>query len=331
MKILLPFLGVMGLVIVAFVGVELLNLQYLFGVIIPYVAFITFMVGVALRVLKWGKSAVPFCIPTTSGQQKSFSWIKHNRFDNPSNNLEVVGRMALEVLLFRSLFSNTASSLKKEEGDLVHGSSKWLWIAGLAFHWSFFILVFRHLRLFIDPIPPMLYLVDSLDGLMQVGVPVLYWTGLIFLISATYLFIRRAVIPQVRYLSLPNDHFPLLLLIVIALTGLVMRYFIKVDIIYVKDLTIGLFKLNPVISHHLGLIFYIHLFMVSVLLIYFPFSKLMHAAGVFLSPTRNMPNNSRRIRHINPWNYPVKVHSYEEYEDDFREKMKGVGIPVEKE
>jgi hypothetical protein len=36
-------------------------------------------------------------------------------------------------------------------------------------------------------------------------------------------------------------------------------------------------------------------------------------------------------RHINPWNAPVKVHTYAEYEDEFRAKMKAVGLPVEKE
>ncbi len=69
----------------------------------------------------------------------------------------------------------------------------------------------------------------------------------------------------------------------------------------------------------------------SVLLIYFPFSKLMHAGGVLLSPTRNLPNDSRIVRHVNPWNYPVKVHTYTEYEDHFREKMVEAGLPVEKE
>ena len=79
------------------------------------------------------------------------------------------------------------------------------------------------------------------------------------------------------------------------------------------------------------MIFYIHLFLVSVLAIYFPFSKLMHLGGVFLSPTRNLANNSRAQRHINPWNPDIKIRTYEEYEDEFREKMKSVGLPVEKE
>ena len=69
----------------------------------------------------------------------------------------------------------------------------------------------------------------------------------------------------------------------------------------------------------------------SVLLAYIPFSKIMHAGGVFLSPTRNMASNNRSERYINPWNYPVKTHTYEEYEDEFRDKMKEAGIPVDKE
>ena len=74
-----------------------------------------------------------------------------------------------------------------------------------------------------------------------------------------------------------------------------------------------------------------HLFLVTILLAYFPFSKLMHFAGVFMSPTRNLANNNRMKRHINPWNYPVKVHTYDEYEDEFRDLMKAAGLPVEKE
>ncbi|MBI5749766.1 MAG: menaquinol oxidoreductase, partial [Nitrospinae bacterium] len=75
----------------------------------------------------------------------------------------------------------------------------------------------------------------------------------------------------------------------------------------------------------------IHLFLVCTLFIYFPFSKLVHMAGVFMSPTRNLANNSRMQRYVNPWNYPVKIHTYSEYEEEFRGKMKKAGIPVEKE
>ena len=93
----------------------------------------------------------------------------------------------------------------------------------------------------------------------------------------------------------------------------------------------GIISFHPVIPQGIGVLFYIHLFLVSILLAYFPFSKLMHAPGLFLSPTRNLANDSRARRHINPWGYPVKVHTYEEYEDEFRDAMKEAGVPVERE
>ena len=97
-------------------------------------------------------------------------------------------------------------------------------------------------------------------------------------------------------------------------------------------LAMSLFCLKPSApAENIGVIFYIHLFLLSTLFAYFPMSKLVHLGGVFMSPTRNLANNSRMKRHVNPWNYPVHVHTYEEYENDFRKKMKEAGIPVEKE
>jgi hypothetical protein len=87
----------------------------------------------------------------------------------------------------------------------------------------------------------------------------------------------------------------------------------------------------PVLPKAGGALFYTHVALVSVLLAWFPFSKLMHMGGVFLSPTRNLANNSRMKRHINPWNPTVAVHSYEEWEDEFRVKMIDAGLPVEKQ
>jgi len=150
----------------------------------------------------------------------------------------------------------------------------------------------------------------------------------------TYLFFRRLYYPHVRYISLASDYFPLFLIIAVVLSGFLMRHFFKVDLLGVKDLATGLFSFRPVSGETLsgiGLAFYAHLFLVSCLIAYLPFSKLTHMAGIFLSPTRNLANNSRIKRHINPWNYPVKVHTYEEWEDEFRDLMKDAGMPLEKE
>ena len=166
---------------------------------------------------------------------------------------------------------------------------------------------------------------------LKAGVPTLFLTDGLLLVSVTYLFFRRVAIPYLRYISLPADYFPLLLILAIGLSGFLMRHVYKVDLFKVKELALGLVQFRPQAPEGIGWIFYMHIFLVSVLLAYFPMSKLMHMGGVFLSPTRNLPNNTRMRRHINPWNYPVKVHTYEEYEDEFRDRMKAAGIPVEKE
>jgi nitrate reductase gamma subunit len=238
--------------------------------------------------------------------------------------------MALEILFFRSLFRNT--NLELQGGPrVIYWSAKWLWLGGLAFHWSFLVIVTRHLRFFTEPIPFFVHLADKLDGLFEITVPTLYLTDAVIVAALTYLVLRRIMAPKIRYISLPSDYFPLLLIISIALSGVLMRHIWKVDLISIKELAMGLVSLNPSIPEGIGLIFYIHLFLVSVLITYFPFSKLMHMGGVFLSPTRNLANTNRSQRHRNPWDYPVKVHPYEEYEEEFREKMKMAGIPVEKE
>lgn len=300
-----------------------------FGIVIPYAAFIVFLSGVVYRMLKWAKAPVPFRIPTTCGQQKSLPWIKANPLDNPHNTIGVIGRMALEVLLFRSLFRNTKVELKSQRP--VYGGAKWLWLAGLAFHWCFLFIVLRHLRFFSEPVPFLVKLLATLDGIFEIGVPTLYLTDVVLLMSVTYLLLRRIVIPQIRYISLAADYFPLALILGVALSGVLMRHFYKVDLLEVKELAVGLVIFQPHITQEIPPIFYIHLFLVSVLFAYFPFSKLMHIGGIFLGPTRNLANNNRMHRHTNPWNYPVKVHTYEEYEDEFRDKMKAAGLPVEKE
>ncbi len=330
MSALFSLFAVIVLILFAFIGAQLAGLHLLFGVLIPYLAIAIFVIGVISRVVKWGRSPVPFRIPTTSGQQKTLPWIKHSKLDNPSGTLGVIGRMLLEVLLFRSLFSNTDFELK-DGPKLAHGSTRWLWLGGLVFHWSFFVVVLRHARIFMEPVPSFIASIEIMDGFMQVGVPGLFISGVILLLAVTYLFLRRVFIPEVRYISLAADYFPLFLIMAIAITGILMRYIIKVDVVSIKALTVGLTNFSFTVPDGLGVVFYIHLFLVSTLLAYIPFSKIMHFGGVLLSPTRNLANNSRMKRHINPWDYPVKLHTYEEYEDDFREKMKGAGLPVDKE
>jgi nitrate reductase gamma subunit len=333
-----PLFAVIALVIVAYVGYQA-NLQFVFGVVIPYLAVLLFVEGMVYRLIQWARSPVPFRIPTTCAQNRTLPWIKKNvgeKLDNPEKTLHVIGRMALEILLFRSLFRNLRTELKRDPDNpettrLVYWSNKWLWLGAIAFHYAFLIIILRHLRFFTEPVPGFVHGLEGMDGIFQIYLPTIYLTGFILLVALTYLLVRRVVNPELRYISIAGDYFPLFLILAIGLTGVLMRYIYKVDIIAVKELAIGLATLKPHVPEGIGVMFYIHLFLVSVLFAYFPFSKLMHAPGVFLSPTRNLASNNRWVRHINPWNYPVKFHPYMEHEDKYREPMKDVGIPVEKE
>ncbi len=313
-------------------GLTLIGMQSVLGVVFPAVAFIVFVVGFVWKLVYWAKSPVPFAIPTVGGQGKSLDFIKPNRLDAPTSNMAVFGRMVLEVLTFRSLFRNTNAVRTEINGvpRLTYYSSKWLWLFALIFHYSFLLILFRHMRFFLEPVPACVQVLEFVDGLFQIGAPRFYITNALIVAAVVFLILRRLMNPKTRYISLTNDYFPLFLIAGIVLTGICMRYFDKVDIAQVKVFTMGLVTFNPVSAEGIGNIFFIHLAFVSVLFMYFPFSKLMHMGGVFFSPTRNMKVNTREYRHINPWNPPKKYRTYAEYEDEFREPMAEAGLPLDK-
>ncbi|MGD1986991.1 MAG: sulfate reduction electron transfer complex DsrMKJOP subunit DsrM [Desulfobacterales bacterium] len=337
-RYIVPLIAVIVLFLIAYLGAQVSGLQYVFGVVVPYLAILTFVVGFAYRVISWTRSPVPFAIPTTGGQQKSLPWVQHSQFDNPVKGWQVVGRMALEILTFRSLFRNTRMKLT-QGGRLAYQLEIFLWVGALAFHYAFLVVLIRHLRFFTEPVPYFVQLVENIDSffrveiiypLLKFGVPGVYLSGFVLLAAVSYLFLRRLFVRQVKYISIASDYFPLFLIFGIAFSGILMRYFTKTDVTAAKELTLGLITFRPTIPDGISAVFFVHVFLVSILIAYFPFSKLMHLGGVFLSPTRNMPTDTRARRHVNPWNYPVPVHTYEEYEDEFREKMVEAGLPVEK-
>jgi len=328
MNVLVSLGAVTGLFLVGWLGAAA-GMQWAVGVVLPYVAAVLFLGGLILRVLSWANVPVPFRIPTTCGQQRSLSWIKSQKLENPHNTLSVIGRMVLEVLFFRSLLRNTKSELV-EGRRLVYATDLSLWLGALAMHWSLLFIVIRHLRFLTSPVPGLVTLLERTDGFFEIGLPAVFVTTLIFLAALAYLLARRLVTAQVRYISLVGDYFPLFLLLGIGASGFCLRHLFKTDVAGIKEFAMGLVRFAPVVPDSVSPLFFGHLFLVAGLLAYFPFSKLLHAPGVFLSPTRNLANTNRSVRHVNPWDYPVKVHPYAEYEDEFREKMKAAGVPVEK-
>jgi nitrate reductase gamma subunit len=284
----------------------------------------------AARILRWARAPVPFRIPTTAGQQRSLPWVEPARLDNPSSALGAAGRVALEVLTFRSLFRNTRAQLH-EGPRLSYGEDKALWLAALAFHWSLLVVLVRHLRLVLEPVPGALAALVAVDGFFEVTTPALYLTDVTVVAALAWLAGRRLLDARIRFISLVEDHFVLGLLGAIVVTGLCMRYVTAVDVPAVKALALGLATLAPVVPEEITALVFVHLTLVSVLAACLPWTKLVHMAGIFLAPTRNLPNDTRRRRHVNPWNGPRSVHSYEAWEDENRAELRTAGLPMEKD
>jgi nitrate reductase gamma subunit len=329
MKATLPLLAVLAMAAFAVLAGHTHPGLVLLTVFVPYVAFAVFLLGFCYRVLRWAWTPVPFRIPTTCGQQASLPWIKSATLDNPTTGWGAFRRMALEILLFRSLFRNNRARL--HDRRLVLGEDGVLWLGALAFHWSLLAILLRHLRFFVQPVPVFVSAIEKLDGIFQVGTPALYISDVIIVGALLYLVTRRFRDPIVRYLSLPTDYLALFIFLGIVISGLLMRFVLRVDVVAVKQFALGLAVFHPAVTSSLTSIFLIHLFLVNTLAAYFPFSKLMHMGGVFLSPTRNLANNNRSKRHVNPWNYPVTTHSYAEWEREFADKLKAAKLPLEAE
>jgi nitrate reductase gamma subunit len=183
-------------------------------------------------------------------------------------------RMAREVVFFESLFR----------------SSKWTWIFGWTFHFALLLVVLRHMRYFQEPVWLPVVLVQPFGT----------YAGFAMVAALGGLWARRWLVDRVRYISTPSDHLMLALLIAIGITGLGLRFVAHTDIVAVKAFMLGLmrFDIQPLPT---DLALLVHLGLVALLMIIFPISKLLHAPGLFFSPTRNQADNPREVRHISAW------------------------------
>ena len=192
----------------------------------------------------------------------------------PTTSSGVFFRMVREVLLFESLFK----------------SCRWTWIFGYLFHFTLALVIIRHLRYFTEPIWWWVALVQPFGK----------YASFVMLVGLTGLLVRRIFVDRVRYISAPSDYLMLLLFLGITISGILMTFVDNVDVISLKIFFLGLmyFDWQPIPSHPL---LTIHLLLVALLMVVFPFSKLLHVPGVFFSPTRTMPDNPREMRHEAQW------------------------------
>lgn len=229
-----------------------------------YAATAILVIGVVRKIVQYAKTPAPLKIPTMPA---------------PVTQAGVVVRMASEVILFNSLFK----------------SNKWIWIFGWMFHFALLLALFRHLRYVLSPDSIFMPLIGH-EIVQSFGM----YAGFAMLAGLTGLFVRRIVVDRVRYISSPSDYAMLLLIMGIAGTGMLMSFVEHTDIVMLKEFMLGLlvFNIQPLPT---DLLLLVHLGLVITLMGIFPISKLLHAPGVFFSPTRNQVDNARTKRHLAPW------------------------------
>ena len=231
------------------------------------VATVILFAGVIRKIIQYARTPAPLKIPTTPA---------------PVTQGGVVLRMAYEVVFFNSLFK----------------SSKWTWIFGWLFHLSLLLAFIRHLRYIIAPdgMFGFLWPLVSLELVQTAG----KYAGYAMLIGLLGLLGRRIFVDRVRYISSPSDYLWLVLLLAIAGSGLLMSFVSPIDIVQLKAFALGLvyFDWQPLPSDPILLT---HLTLVLILMVLLPVSKILHAPGIFFSPTRNQVDNPREKRHLAPW------------------------------
>ena len=187
-------------------------------------------------------------------------------------------RIFKEVAFFESLFK----------------SNRWIWVFAVLFHAGLALVLLRHVRYFQADVWTVITLIQ----------PFGIYGGMAMVAGLLGLWARRLVQERIRYITGPSDHLMLALLVVIGVTGLGMKYVMHTDIVAVKAYFLGLLRFSiqalptdPLLLIHLGA--------VAILMIVFPFSKLLHAPGVFFSPSRNQVDDPREKRHLAPWAAPM--------------------------
>lgn len=232
--------------------------------ILFYLAAALFTIGVVRKIAIYAKTPQPLKIPTTPA---------------PITKAGVVWRLTKEVTVFESLFK----------------ANKWIWIFGWLFHFGMFLVLVRHLRYFIEPVP---FWVDWVQ-------PFGKYAAFAMIIGLLGLWGRRIVVDRIRYISSPSDHLMLILLIAIAVSGAIMTFIVHTDVVALKAFVMGLifFDLQQLPPSPALLI---HLALVAILMMVFPISKLLHAPGVFFSPTRNQTDDVREHRHVAGWSAESK-------------------------
>ncbi|MHB8916808.1 MAG: respiratory nitrate reductase subunit gamma [Desulfocucumaceae bacterium] len=224
--------------------------------ILPYVTMVVFTFGLLYRLGRWAGSRIVHNITLSPF---------------PQSNTQVLGIFGAELIFFRSLFM----------------FDRPLWVGAWFMHIALFSVIGGHLvgiyflgKQFVY-LGMSEHLSEQMSALLGTSMGLLMFAGLI------YLLVRRMSITKVKEVTGISDYLHLILLLTIVIIGNIMRLWehdLGITYAPVKDYVTHLVMLQPIPANHEVFtrpFFGLHLLFVQILLMVFPFSKLMHVFGMF--------------------------------------------------
>jgi nitrate reductase gamma subunit len=222
--------------------------SFFVGGILPYLTILIFVIGMIYRFYSWAKTPQPG---------------KMTLFPAPKSK---AGGVLAEILLFPSLF----------RGDKVLWSFSWI------FHVTLALVFLGHVRVFTGVLDKMLISMGmSSEGVDWMSATFGGAAGIVILATGVLLLFRRLAIKRVREISGAPDFFALLLILAIITTGDVMRFGAHFDLEQTRIWALSLLSFSPVVPE--SGVFQLHAFLAMLLIMYIPFSKILHFGGIFFT------------------------------------------------
>ncbi len=234
--------------------------------ILPYITIAAFLGGLIYRIYGWWRAPVPFPLSVTY----------------PKTRGEQIKNIASEILVFPQLLRNDRN----------------LWIGAWPFHAALALIIIGHARLFSGfPDRVMMALGMSAAQIKALSAALGSAVGIVIFVALIYLFVRRLTQKTVRDMSNVADYFVLLWLLAIVMAGNYMRFSQRpeIDILEVRAFLQSIFALSPIAPPD-NPVFLLHFFLVQMLLITLPFTKLIHPIGIFF--TQSIKHSFVVLKHV---------------------------------
>ncbi len=224
------------------------SISYFIYVIMPFITIVVFLAGMIFRIRIWMKLPTPGMTIFPAPKGGTFSGVLK------------------ETIFFPGLFKT----------DKIFWGGAWI------FHMMLALIFIGHARVFTDF--PALWAAIGLsqDGVNNMSATIGGAAGIIIFVLTLYLLFRRLIVQRVKEITALGDYIALLLVMAILITGNIMRFGEHFDLSITRAYFAALFTFCTVTLPENNM-FLLHFFLAQLLIIYIPFSKILHFGGIFFS------------------------------------------------